>query len=120
MSYTSWHKAVAVAVSRSTVEEITPGKVRKVIVGVGTVDGYFEDTSGKVVYRQAGVATQVTGRVYAGASEDVPVLRGDLVAFADPYTGEARSLVVLDRRGPFDPTDDEDHFELDLGVQQAG
>ena len=61
----------------------------------------------------------VRGRTYADRSLDPGVRLGHVVKFAHPANSETMVLRCVNRIGPFDPTDDEDHFELELGAEQG-
>lgn len=125
MSYQPDHPIVTGTIRRFAVAEIpgSGGKQRKTEVspGPGTVTGGYEDLSAGelVAHTDDGKAIVLSGRLYADRAQDKPVLRGDHLLFTDPATGEARTLEVVGRRGPFDATDPEDHFELDLASEQA-
>jgi len=111
-------EAVAVTMGRRVMLEVSPGKTRLSVSALGTVTGWWEDLGGDAVSRTGGAVASLDGRLYADRSQDLGYRRGDLAAFADPATGEERHLVVDDRRGPFDASDDEDHFELDMVSEQ--
>lgn len=97
--------------------KLVPGAPATVGSFLAAIEDLDQETTLRLV---SGRAARIHFRVYADRASDLPVFRGDLAEFTDPSTGEARALEVLNRRGPFDATDDEDHFELDLASEQGG
>jgi hypothetical protein len=121
MSYTPIHPSCTATVKRRVTVAGAGGKILPTTpTTVGTITGGgFEDLDEETTLRLAsGRSARLNGRYYADAALDLPVLRHDVVEFTDPSTSEPRSLEVINRRGPFDPTDTEDHFELDLASEQ--
>ena len=124
MSYVAnaLHPTATVTIKRPAATATGAGG--KLIPGTPTTVGSFlaaiEDLDQETTLRLvSGRAARIHFRVYADADEDLPVLRGDVAEFTDPSTSEARALEVINRRGPFDATDDEDHFELELASEQG-
>lgn len=120
MAYIGLHPPASGTVSRRTHATGPTGKrIPGASTAVGSLEGFFEDLDEETTARLvSGKAARLNGRWYADRSADLPVLRGDVIEFTDPATSESRSLEVINRRGPFDATDTEDHFELDLASEQ--
>lgn len=120
MSYTPMHPTATVTVKRAaTAAGAGAKKLPTTPTSVGSFTAGIEDLDQETTLRLAsGRAARLYARTYAARALDPGVRRGDTVEFTDPSTGEARSLEVVNRRGPFDATNDDDHFELELASEQ--
>lgn len=119
MSYESMHPEVTAACWRTTTTEVETGKERRTATKQGDVVGGYED---RATQRQqlelSGKVYGLMGILYCDAAQDIPVFRGDVMKFTDAATAQTFELVVVNRTGPFDSTDEEDHIELWLGSEQ--
>ncbi len=123
MPYVSMHPLVTATVKRTTLTTVGVAKQRRVTTQVGSVTGGYEDRLRglRVKFTNEGYSVPDQARMYcdrAQETDDFKVLRGDVFELTDPSTGEALVLKVINRRGPWDETDEEDRFEIDLVSEQ--
>jgi hypothetical protein len=120
--YEPLHPVATFTIEAEAITEVTPGKRRHgTPTSVGSFEGGYEDLSAtKMTVKSEGLTYRLRGRTYADRSLDPGVLIGHVVKFSHPATSEAHVLRCVNRIGPFDATDDEDHFELELGSEMTG
>ncbi len=122
MAYVPVHPTLTATIRRRSIANVAGTKRRVSYSTVGTIVGAgFENITGSGLRTSvAGQEVLIKGRLYADADLDLPVLRGDVVELTDPATAQARVFDVVERRGPWGNSTEDDHFELDLSDRKSG